>query len=296
MRIFLIALLLIGPVLSSFGQFGKKKNKPVTYKRHYNEILPAAPQCKKSGWILGPGATHMLTPFVYQGRTFDETATSKFDARARGIGKPGLYAEVGRYQMLEYSKLFKYFDYGISYEGLRGNERANGQYVSIPDEAVLSPLEESRGSFGYHYAQGFFNLNNVVRISKYNFIQNSIGVNAGYAFLANLGGTGLSPADANQNPGRIQAQLHYKIGFGIKMRGNWLIIPALETPILNGWKWENGRSSHGFFASRYRPIIFSLRFFFIRNANTLDCTPVKTREGLMMPTDMNKQQQMDQTK
>jgi len=289
--LFFLFSLIVGGATAQY----KGKQKPVSFQKHYNEVLPKTPQHKKSGWLFAPGATYMLTPFVYQSRTFDETDGAKFDARARGIGKPGIYGEVGRYQMLEYWYFFKYMDYGISYTGLRGNERANGQYVSIPAEAELSPIEQTQGTFGFHYAQAFVNFNHVWRISKYNFIQNSIGANAGYAFLANQGGTSLSPV-GYENPGKIAAQLHYKLGFGIKMRGNWLLIPSIETPILNGWPWENGRSTYGFFASRYRPLIFSLRFFFIRNANTLDCTPVRTREGLKMPTDMDKQQQMEKVK
>jgi hypothetical protein len=291
--LFSCVLLLTLPVMAQRKGYGKKK--PVSFQKHYNEVLPKAPQYKLSGWHFAPGATYMLTPFVYQNRVFDETDVSRFDARARGIGKPGLYAEVGRYRMLPYLPFFEYLDYSISYKSLRGSERANGQYVSVPAEAPLSPLEQTEGDFGFHYAELNVNLNHIWRISKYNFIQHSIGVNGGYAFLANQGGATVSPV-TQLNPGRINAQLHYKLGWGIKMRGNWLLIPSIETPILNVWPFENGRSSMGFFASRYRPLIFSLRFFFMRPANTMDCTPVKTREGLMMPTDMNKQQQMDQTK
>ncbi|MDA9266864.1 hypothetical protein N9P66_00680 [Salibacteraceae bacterium] len=276
-----------------YAQKGRKK--PVSFQKHYNEILPKAPQYKMSGWFFAPGATYMMTPFIYQNRTFDETSTQKFDARARGLGRPGIYAEVGSYKMLPYWKFFKFMDYGVSYKGLRGNEKANGQYVSLPSETPIPTLEETEGTFGFHYAEAFVNFNHIWRISKYNFIQHSLGANAGYAFMANQGGTSLSPV-GYENPGRIAAQLHYKLGFGIKMRGDWLIIPALETPILNAWPFESGRSSYGFFSSRYRPIIFSIRIMLMRPANTLDCTPVRTREGWKMPTDMDKQDQMDGVK
>lgn len=273
----------------------KRKNKPVSFQKHYNEVLPKAPQYKMSGWFFAPGTTYMMTPFIYQNRTYDETRTQKYDARTRGLGRPGIYAEIGRYKMLQYWRFFKFMGYGVSYKGLRGSEKANGQLVSIPSEAPLSELEQTQGNFDFHYAECFVNFNHIWRISKYNFIQHSWGANAGYAFMANQGGTTISPV-GNENPGRIAAQLHYKLGFGIKMRGDWLIIPALETPILNAWPFENGRSSYGFFASRYRPVIFSIRFMFMRPANTLDCNPVRTREGLKMPTDMYKQNQMDGVK
>lgn len=275
-----------------YAQKGRKK--PVSFQKHYNEILPKAPQYKMSGWFFAPGATYMMTPFIYQNRTFDETSTQKFDARARGLGRPGIYAEVGRYKMLPYWKFFKFMDYGVSYKGLRGSEKANGQIVSIPSEAPISALEETEGTFGFHYAEAFVNFNHIWRINKYNFIQHSLGANAGYAFMANQ--SAAPDPFGNENPGKIAAQLHYKLGFGIKMRGDWLIIPALETPILNAWPFENGRSSYGFFSSRYRPVIFSIRIMLMRPANTLDCTPVRTREGWKMPTDMDKQDQMDGVK
>ncbi|GAB5539549.1 MAG: hypothetical protein Salg2KO_16520 [Salibacteraceae bacterium] len=277
------------------AQKKRLKQKPVSFQKHYNEILPAKPQFKPSGWLFGPGVSYMATTFVPVNKVYQKTETSQFNARLSALGRPGLYAEVGRYRMFQYSKLIKYMDYGISYKSLRGRENAEGQYVSLPGEVVSSPMEETSGLFGYHYAEAFLNLNHVWRIGKYNFIQNSIGANAGYAFLANQSGTTVSAA-ANANPGQFITQLHYKLGYGIKMRGNWLMIPALETPILNVLPFEPPRSSLGFFASRYRPVILSVRFFFMRPANTLDCTPVRTREGLKMPTDMDKQKQMDQTK
>ncbi|MEX2595910.1 MAG: hypothetical protein WEC59_03190 [Salibacteraceae bacterium] len=293
----IISLLLISALgfTSVYAQKKRSKQKPVSFQKHYNEILPKAPQYKLNGWHFAPGATYMLTPFVYQNKNFDETDASVFDARVRGLGKPGIYAEVGRYRMLPYLKFFEFLDYGISYKGLRGSERANGQYVTKPAESPLTPMEGSQGDFGFHYAELFLNLNHIWRIGKYNFIQHSIGLNGGYAFLTNQSGSSLSPVGF-ENPGQWNAQLHYKLGYGIKMRGDWLIIPSIETPVLNAWPFENGRSSMGFFASRYRPLIFSLRFFFSRPANTMDCTPVKTREGMKMPTDTDKQMQMEETK
>jgi hypothetical protein len=289
----LLLVLMIG--FSAFAQKRRGKQKPVSFQKHYNEVLPKAPQFKNSGWIIGPGATYMLAPFVSLNKTYQKTDVSKFDAKIAASGKPGIYLEAGRYKTLPYSRLFKYFDYGISYKSLRGKESGQGQYVSLPSETPLSIYKQTQGTFGYHYAEAFFNLNHIWRIGKYNFLQHSIGANAGYAFLTNQSGNTVS-ATTNANPGSFSTQLHYKLGYGIKMRGNWLLIPAIETPILNVMPFEAPRSSYAFFASRYRPLIFSLRFFFMRPANTLDCTPVRTREGLKMPTDMDKQNQMDGVK
>jgi len=125
----IILLVLFAFLVSLIYSQGKRKHKHVSFQMHYNEVLPKAPQYKMSGWFFAPGATYMMTPFVYQNRTYNETAAQKFDARTRGLGRPGIYAEVGRYKMLQYWRFFKFMDYGISYKGLRGSEKANGQLV-----------------------------------------------------------------------------------------------------------------------------------------------------------------------
>lgn len=293
MRIF---ILLFGCIMALHfsASAQQRRQKPVTFQKHYNEVLPKAPQYKLSGWLFAPGATYMLTPFIGRKESWDESATQRYDGRFTPLGKPGIYAEVGRYRMLPYGRFFKYFDYGISYKSLRGREKAEGERVIIPEETVLLN-ETAEGQFGYHYAEAFVNFNHIWRIGKYNFIQHSVGANAGYGFIRNMSGGTLSPATVEE-PGNYLAQLHYKLGYGIKMRGNWLIIPSIETPVLNLLPFEAPRSSLGFFTSRYRPLIFSVRIFLMRPADGMDCTPVRTREGLFMPTDIDKQQQMNETK
>ncbi len=293
---FALVLLIFG-ISFNFGYAQKRrgKHKPVTFQKHYKDIMPYSPQYKMSGWFFGPGATYMLTPFVPINKKFDETDVSRYDVKLKALGRPAAYAEIGRYHMLPYWKVFKYMDYGISYKGLRGRESSEGQYVTLPNETpIAGTFNSTSGTFGYHFAEAFVNFNHNWRLGKYNFLQHSLGANAGYAFNANFGGGTVAPE--TMNPGKISAQLHYKLGFGIKRRGNWILIPALETPILNLMPFEPPRSATGFFGSRYRPIIFSLRVLLMRPANTLDCTPVRTKDGLFMPTDIGKQKEMDGVK
>ncbi len=291
-------LLILTLLISSSALHAQKrkvnKNKPVSFNRHYNEILPTDPQYKLSGWLLAPGATYMMTRFISRNETLSESATERYDGKFTPLGKPGIYLEVGRYKMFKYPRLFRYFDYGIAYKSLRGREKAEGSIVSLPGEAEVQSLS-AEGSFGYHYLTAHFNLNHVWRIGKYNFLQNTLGFNADYGFIRNYDQTSIPQAELN-DPGQFLANVHYKLGYGIKMRGNWLLIPSIETPILNVLPFEPPRSSLGFFTSRYRPVIFSLRFLFMRPSDGLDCTPVRTREGLFMPTDMDKQRQMNEGK
>lgn len=279
-------------LLFSISALAQKLPKKQAYQRHYNEIFPKSPQFKSSGWLLAPGATYMLTRFVPRTETLSETASTSTEAKFSPLGKPGIYAEGGRYQMLRYNPFFKYLDYGLSYTMMRGREKAEATITSLPAEALISS-ESATANFGYHYAQAFVNFNHNWRLGRYQAIQHSLGVNAGYAVMANLSGNTVAGATVN-SPGRWLGQAHYKLGYVVKMRGNWLLIPTLETPISNFLPFEPLRSAMPFATSRYRPIILSIRLFFIRPVDPTQCTPVRTREGWQMPTDMDKQQQMEE--
>ena len=129
-----------------------------------------------------------------------------------------------------------------------------------------------------------FNVNNIIQLTDYTFIQNSIGVNFDWKFLQKYETNG-SPYAIN-NTGAFILSLHYKLGYGIKVTDQLFIIPTLETPILNGIKWENGKSTYGIFSSRYRPLIFSVRFAWLRKPDRGGCPPVYGPDG-----DSDKQQQ-----
>lgn len=285
--LFILSVFAIQPAVAQ-----KRKQKPVSFQKHYNEIFPKEPQYELKGWHFAPGATYMFARTLPRTETLMEDTSGLVEGKYAPIGKPAFYAEVGRYRVMKYPGLVKYIDYGISYKGLAGRQKTTIIETSALDANVVTETE-TVSTFGYHFFEAYFNANNVWRISKYNFIQNSVGINAGYAIIANADALTV-PATETFVPARYQAQLHYKLGFGIKMRGNWMVIPSVETPILTALPWDNGRSSMHFFTSRYRPVIFSLRFFFNRPVDTMKCKPVKTRDGNLMPSDMEKQGQMNQ--
>jgi hypothetical protein len=284
-------LLLFGFLMQPI--FAQKRNqKPVSFNKHYNEIFPHAPQFELNGWHFAPGATYMLARTLPKIEMLATDSFTTTEGKYSPIGKPAFYAEVGRYKVMKYSGLIKYIDYGISYKGLLGRHKSTISQSFVETDSVMSETEVV-SKFGYHFLEAYVNANHVWRIRKYNFVQNSLGLNAGYAIIAKTENATI-PLTTSNIPARYQFQLHYKLGFGIKMRGNWMIIPSVETPIITALPWDDGRSSMNFFTSRYRPLIFSLRFLFLRPVDTMKCTPVKTREGTLMPSDMEKQGQMNQ--
>lgn len=228
-------------------------NSAMTGKK-YSDVFPDKLRAKPSGWYFSPGFTLMQPQiFSFVKNIITKTSESPYS-------RFGLYLEAGRYKLFEYYTLFRYMDYGIAYKSLRGGERKSGE------------------KFGDHFISAHFNLNNTINIGKYSFIGNTVGVNADYAFITNSSG---------DTPGSFIGQLHYKFSYGYKASSKLMIIPAIETPILNLYPFYYGSSSLTYLSSRYHPFIFSIRFLFLRPVQDV-CPPVYA-PGMLedyTPTDM----------
>ena len=225
--------------------FGRRKKDLIEYRSY-----------KMGGWMFAPGLTY--TP----------ARVSKSDKRdINPNGRLAVYAEVGRFQIFyEGGNFFNYFDYSLAYKRLSGSEKYN----------------DLKSVFKQNFVLANFNLNNIIQLGDYTFIQNSIGANLDYKFSEkydNVNGSG------NENTNNLLFSLHYKFGYGIKAKNNLFIIPSIEIPILNALEWENGKSTYGIFSSRYKPIIFSVRFAFLSKRGRNACP-----DNGLSPEDKKKQE------
>ncbi len=230
------------------------------YKRKNRDLVPLSGQMMLSGWHFAPGLTYMLP----QNKGLFKSSESSKDVNPKG--KFAFYVEAGRYTIFPGGgNVFNYMDYSLAFKRLSGKEIYNG----------------NEGFFKQNYLLGNFNINNIIQLTDYTFIQNSLGVNVDYNLFGQVQSSGSSATE----PSKLIAQLHYKLGYGIKVTNNLFIIPILETPILNTWAWEKGKSTLGFFSSRYRPLILTVRFAFLSKRSQV-CPPVYNS-----PDDKKKQEQ-----
>lgn len=214
------------------------------YKRQKKDLVDLT-IWQDNVWFVSPGLTYML-PFKPKGTNAPDVNPN---------GRLAIYAEVGRFKVFPGGgNVFNYMDYSLGYKRLSGSELFEG----------------NKGIFKQNYAVANFNINNLIQLTDYVFIQNGLGLNADFRFLQNKTPSG-SPIDDETT--RFILSLHYRLGVGIKVTSKLFIIPTLETPILNGVEWENGRSDYGLFSSRYRPLIFSVRFAWLVKNKKGTCPP-----------------------
>lgn len=250
MKNIIIVLILVSFSSQVYSQT-KRKNKDLIEMSRW----------KNSGWHLAPGLTYMV-PFKPK-----EDDAPDVDPN----GRLSLYLEVGRWRLFPGGgNIFNYFDYSLAYKRLSGAEE----------------FADNKGVFKQNFLLGNFNINNIIQISDYTFIQNSLGANLDWKFSEKYES---SLSNYDKNTQSLLFSLHYKLGFGIKATEKLFIIPTLETPILNVKQWEKARSDYGIFSSRYRPTIFTVRFAWLIKPSKNACPPVPGGDG----KDYDKMMQME---
>lgn len=233
----LLTIVLSIIILSGFAQHTNRQKKDLIDLRNV----------RHSGWMFAPGLTYMI-PFKPKGDEAPDVDPG---------GKLAVYLELGRWHLFPGGgNVFNYFDYSLAYKRLSGTEK----------------IGDLSGYFKQNYVLGNFNINNIIQLTDYTFIQNSLGVNLDYNFSDQY--QPAAQTTTTDNTKKLLFSLHYRLGFGIKVTKNLFVIPTLETPILNGREWENARSDYGILSSRYRPLIFSVRFAWTRKPGKGDCPPV----------------------
>jgi hypothetical protein len=222
-----------------------------------------------SGWYVGAGGTYSIPYPNNDNNSYDFDDNSKIDANFSAFGKPGFLVEGGRYNML-YSNFVPYIDYGIAFKMLGGGQDYTG-YKTSNDGSDTVSTESYSASYNNYYVSAQFNANNAIRISEYGFIQNTFGLNFDYAFLESSKGDAPLFPDTKTSVDEFSFQFHYKIGYGFRLDKKHFLMIALETPLLNIYPWDNGKSTIAFLNSRYRPILLSVRLMFLRNTTRPNC-------------------------
>ena len=124
--------------------------------------------------MISPGLTYM-----YPSRIKYLNDSTEKDDNVNPNGRIALYLEAGRYQIFyNGGRILNYMDYSLAYKRLSGTEKYNANE------------RKSKAIFKQNFLLANFNINNIIQLTDYTFIQNSIGVNFDWKFcifLASIG-------------------------------------------------------------------------------------------------------------
>tara|TARA_B110000977_G_scaffold55197_1_gene75252 strand:+ start:3587 stop:4348 length:762 start_codon:yes stop_codon:yes gene_type:complete len=227
------------------------KTQMKMYQRKNIPLIDFNGTYQLQNFYLNPGLTYMMP---YEIPNIISNSNSEVNAKAR----LAYIIEAGAYRIFEKGgNIFNYLDYGFSYKKLSGSET----------------IDESKSIFKQRFLGGSFNLNNIWQISDKKFIQTSLGSNIDFKLFEE--GTPLP-----NNTDRLTIAFHLKVGYGFKVKKTLFVIPTMESPFLTLKKWEQGKSTYGIFNSRYRPLIFKVRFIWLKKLGKGKCP-----EALTSPED-----------
>ncbi|MFT5858226.1 MAG: hypothetical protein ACI865_000310 [Flavobacteriaceae bacterium] len=199
-------------------------------------------------------------------------------------GRIGVYAELGLAHIPKKSGFISYYDWGLGFKYLGGKEKTEVNYTDIAGN-VISSEEQSDGFYnGYVYAR--FSLHKEITFKKAENIvlDNSLGFNVDYRVItadqstdyANYASQFATDQYYHQP---FVAQLHYGLGFRIKLRRGTYLIPGFRLPILGIQEWNKGKSAHRWFSSKYYPVLFQIKIInFFKKKNKSKCPAVETNE------------------
>ncbi|MEO9533702.1 MAG: hypothetical protein ABJG68_01795 [Crocinitomicaceae bacterium] len=221
----------------------KRKNEnQFSEKKNWGEAIwaPAASHYRPLGWHINPGLTYM----------FGNSAADESDAYdLTPSGLPGYYVEAGMEHLFKnYGKVVHYFDWGLGVKHFGGQEKLD-----------LGGTK-TRGQFNFGNVFARAAIHNVWQLSLHNFIDQSIGFNFDYRIYGGKEDADYTPPAGYDNQGKMVGQLHYSLGWGIKVRDGFYIVPQVQTPILTAFEWNGFNPGHKWFNSRYQPTIFTIKF------------------------------------
>ena len=260
----LLVLFLAAP---SYGQslYGRKKK----------DIIPLEGQAKRIGWFVAPGVTYTLPRSKNSEEEVFQRADTSYTATYDPDGRLGFYLEGGLTWYTRNPVIVDYFDAGFAYKNLRGSESFEGTLLRGDSLASLA----GEGSFAERQLTFNINANKFIQTRNYQFVQLSLGANLDHRLSNDLEHTGDPLLNDQQFPPDLVAQAHFKVGYGFKLTGTLILIPTLETPVFSFTPQDQGFGKLQWFSSRYRPIIFSVRFLFLRARNGFDCPPPIKNKG-----------------
>jgi kynurenine 3-monooxygenase len=232
------------------------------------DIFPLSREYKNGFFYLAPSLTYTIP-----------TAADFFEGEARFLvpteglanregshtGKFGYGLELGWYHSFEQRYFFNWLEAGVAYRMFAGEADLE---TGDPTNA-LAATTSAQTSFNSHQGVAVLRAIRADQLGKFTFLTTGLGINGNYVFSESFDRDPDYAPFAEPVQDDIFGQVHFQLGVGFRMAEKLLLIPSVEVPVVN--VYPDFRSpTLTYFNGEYLPLIFSLRFMFLRN-DPLNC-------------------------
>ncbi len=169
-----------------------------------------------------------------------------------------------------------YYDWGLGVKLLTGSETTAVNLIN----SLGTPLapQNFSGNFASVFVNGRFSIHKNVYIGKRYFIDNGLGFNIDYRIVSPGAYATLPGVSAQSFHSPLVAQLHYSLGFGIKLNRRSILVPGIQLPILGIYDWRKGCAALKYYNSNYLPILFQVKFTYLFEKKPKGCNTPGTDE------------------
>jgi hypothetical protein len=167
-------------------------------------------------------------------------------------------------------RLISYVDWGLGIKYLSGAETMIIENLDAQENIIST--DRSLATFNHVNAYGRFTAHKLFYFRNGHFIDNGLGLNFDYRVYEEV---------TNHEPDYIKEeqrysknpyfQLHYELGYGIKMRRGAYMIPGVQLPVLGMSEWNGGNPSIKAFSSSYWPILVKIKFIWLFKEKSKGC-------------------------
>lgn len=267
----LLSLLILTSTLVAQGQNRK------------SDLLFATPAThRSSGFLIGLGATYMLPQSDFQ-QSFlaipDSPDAGDYLGDFDPKGKIGLNAEFGMFWLFDRG-FFDYVDISLAYKQQKGSE----SYSAVKQANALDTLPDllaGTGAFTQDHATFNVNLHKGIHLKNNWYVLQGIGADVEYRVINDATYDLEYPSLVYTSPTEsLNAHLHYRAGIGYKTSASSWLSLTVETPILNAYPFNSIESRKQLFNSEYRPLIFTLRYQWLRKRPNRECPTGPSKQNL----------------
>ena len=227
----------------------------LTYGQLVKDIFPLDRQFKRWGYYVAPELNYLVAPGT---SSFDLTEGEKnYVFNVEGSGKIGYGLELGAFYSFKNLIFIDYIELGLGYREFKGSAIHEGIFND-------SIHYYSENTLDVPFLQGSVRITNVSQLGKHSILTNSFGVNTNYSFSEKYIRSNPYPLQFENFLSNPNIQIHYQLGFGFRVSKYLLVIPSVETPLINVFKFDGLKSGLKFFSHGYQPVIFKIRFLILQ--------------------------------
>ncbi|TNE54912.1 MAG: hypothetical protein EP338_05550 [Bacteroidetes bacterium] len=226
------------------------------------------------------GPTYTFTRFANPNQTLED-GIGRTKYQLNPDGNIGAHIDLGMAHFILKKPKYKfiprinYIDYGIGFKFFRGQENLEIQTLDNSGNVLkTSSAEEKKFQLGYASA----------RVSAHNliyfkgghlFLDNALGFHGDYQVMNGDQSASEIGLEQKYSP-KLRIQMHYDLGFGIRLKRGSYLIPGVQIPIAGLTPFA--QESIHWFSSKYFPALFKIKWIYLFEKKGNGCTNNGTDE------------------